>query len=191
MFDSLRPFRGVLIAGLAIGGLRYALDFLAPDVSHWVGLYYLIPVVWLVAGARGVARDLPWSKLLPRLYLVGVLIWFPVSFTAYTTGQFLRWDFGRYEYDEEYFAAREAFERQVASLPPGSELPDEKSAIRSILGRESHNKTPFAPGQTPWEKLRIGLITALAATFFGALWCMLWGAAAIGLPNALRTRPSG
>lgn len=90
--------RGLVLLGLAIGLLRYALEFTASPYAMWFGVYYLMPVALLVVGLRGLWGPIPWPKMLGSIAVMCLLVWGIPNTLAYTTGQFLGWQHGRFHY---------------------------------------------------------------------------------------------
>lgn len=86
----------LLQVGFAVGALRYACEFIAPDYSMWFGLYYVMPVALLVIGLRGSWGDVPWRTVAGTAFLAGLICWGVWNSIAYTTGQFMEWNHGRF-----------------------------------------------------------------------------------------------
>lgn len=90
--------RGLALVGLAVGLLRYGLEFLAPDAAMWFGVYYVMPVAILVVGLRRSWGDVRWPALLGSMAVLCLVVWGIPNTLAYTTGQFLGWQHGRFHY---------------------------------------------------------------------------------------------
>jgi hypothetical protein len=88
--------RGLVLLGLGIGLCRYGLEFVAPDRAMWFGVYYLMPIALLVVGVRGSWGDITWPRMLGSLAVMCLLVWGIPNTLAYTTGQFLGWQHGRF-----------------------------------------------------------------------------------------------
>ena len=90
--------RALAVFGLAVGLIRYALEFVAPDAAMWFGLYYAMPVALLVVGVRRSWGDIRWLTLLGTMFVLCPIVWGISNSLAYTTGQFLGWQHGRFYY---------------------------------------------------------------------------------------------
>lgn len=88
--------RSLVVLGLAVGLLRYALEFTASDHAMWFGVYYVMPIALLVVGVRGSWGDITWPQLLGSMAVMCLLVWGIPNTLAYTTGQFLGWQHGRF-----------------------------------------------------------------------------------------------
>ena len=88
--------RGLVTFGLAIGLIRYVLEFVAPERAMWFGVYYLMPVAILVVGVRGSWGNVRWLTLFGTMVVVALIVWGIPNTVAYTTGQFLEWNHGRF-----------------------------------------------------------------------------------------------
>lgn len=82
--------------GLPIGLSRYGCEFVAPDVASWFGVYYLMPAVFVVVAARGAWGRIGFLPLLATMALTCLIVWGAPNTLAYTTGQFLEWNHGRF-----------------------------------------------------------------------------------------------
>jgi hypothetical protein len=101
--------RGLVLLGLAVGLLRYALEFTASEHAMWFGVYYVMPVALLVVGVRGSWGDITWPRLLGSTAVMCLLVWGIPNTLAYTTAQLLGWQHGRfYAGDAEGEGARAA-----------------------------------------------------------------------------------
>lgn len=93
--QRLRP---LVALGLAVGLVRYALEFAAPDVAMLFGVYYVMPVAFVVIGFRGTWGNIRWPALLGTMALLCLVVWGITNTLAYTTAQFLGWQHGRFHY---------------------------------------------------------------------------------------------
>lgn len=85
--------------GLPIAAARFVAEFVAPDIGWYFGVYYLMPVVMLWLGQRYAWGPIPW-KLVPwSMFVMCLLVWGLPNTVAYTTGQFLEWDHGRFHFE--------------------------------------------------------------------------------------------
>ena len=91
----LRP---LLLLGLPIAGLRYVAEFVAPEHAGWFGVYYAMALAIAVLGVRRSWGPIRWRALLGTMALLAVVVWFVPNLIAYTTGQFLGWNHGRFHY---------------------------------------------------------------------------------------------
>lgn len=191
MLDQLSKFRWIFLAMTAVAALRFLLEFVAPDVAGYVGLYYATPIILLVAAVQKQLDGLDWKQLLSCLFIAAFLGWFPMNAVAYTTGQFAGWDFGRHEWDEEFEAKRLEAEKIIAARPAGSEPIKPAQMAEEMLGRKGRSKMPVAPGESALDKIGVGLIVSFIGGVIGALTTLLWGAILIGFPAHMRRRPTG
>lgn len=88
--------RPLVVLGLATGLLRYAMEFVAPEHAMWFGIYYVMAAAILILGVRGTWGAIRWPALLGTMTLVCVIVWGISNTLAYTTGQFLEWNHGRF-----------------------------------------------------------------------------------------------
>ena len=88
--------RGLAAFGLAVGLIRYALEFVAPAQAWWFGVYWLMPVAILVVGVRGSWGNIRWPALFGTMFVVALIVWGVTNTVAYTTGQFEHWNHGRF-----------------------------------------------------------------------------------------------
>lgn len=90
--------RPMVCIGLPIATVRFALEFVAPDADWHIGVYYLLPVVMLVLGQRYAWGRIEW-KLVPwSMFVMCLIVWGIPNTIAYTTGQFLEWNHGRFHF---------------------------------------------------------------------------------------------
>lgn len=82
--------------GLAVGLIRYALDFTTAGYAMYVGVYYVMPVVFLVIGLRRQWGPIRWPAVFGTMALTALIVWGIPNTLAYTTGQFLEWNHGRF-----------------------------------------------------------------------------------------------
>jgi hypothetical protein len=91
--------RGLALLGLAVGLIRYALEFAASDAAMWFGVYYVMPVAILVVGLRRTWGDIRWPTLLGTMLVLCLIVWGIPNTLAYTTAQFEGWQHGRFAPD--------------------------------------------------------------------------------------------
>lgn len=87
----------LIFIGWAVAAVRLILEFVAPGISHWFGVYYAMPVVYAIYGF-GTARfkGWPWVRILLAAVVAGFAIWTIPNCIAYTLAQFMEWDHGRF-----------------------------------------------------------------------------------------------
>lgn len=90
----------LIFIGWAIAAVRLILEFVAPDISLWFGVYYAMPVVYAIYGF-GTARfkGWPWLRILLAAVVAGFAIWTIPNCIAYTLAQFMEWEHGRFGVD--------------------------------------------------------------------------------------------
>lgn len=86
----------LVLLGLAVGLVRYALEFAAPDKSMYFGVYIVMPVALLVIGIRGTWGAIRWPALAGTMVLMCLLVWGIPNTLSYTTAQFQEWNHGRF-----------------------------------------------------------------------------------------------
>jgi len=91
----------VAAVGLAVGLARYACEFVAPEYAMWFGVYYVMPVVILIVGVRRAWGPIGWRAMAGTMLCVALIAWGIPNTIAYTTGQFLEWNHGRFFYGGE------------------------------------------------------------------------------------------
>lgn len=116
LFARMRP---LILFGLAVAAVRFALDFARLDAAMWFGVYYALPVALLVAGVRGTYDDLSWWRLVRGMMLVALCCWFVPNVISYTTGQFLGWTHGRFAQGRTAPIADTSVMRVLAGLMVG------------------------------------------------------------------------
>jgi hypothetical protein len=132
--------RGLTVLGLLVGLVRYGLEFTASPYAMWFGVYYVMPVALLVVGVRRSWGDIRWPTLTGSLALLCLLVWGIPNTLAYTTGQFLGWQHGRFHYG-------------------GPDDPANRAAPIAAT----------ALGKLGWGVLQ-GLLTAVAGTIWCTVW---------------------
>lgn len=88
----------LIVLGLTTGLVRYAFEFVAPDQAMWFGVYYVMAAAILVIGVRGTWGPVRWPTLLGTMALTCLVVWGVPNTLAYTTGQFLEWNHGRFHF---------------------------------------------------------------------------------------------
>jgi hypothetical protein len=101
--------RVLVLIGLAVGLSRYALEFAASYAAMWFGVYYVMPVAILVIGVRRSWGDIRWPALLGTILVMCLIVWGIPNALAYTTGQFLGWQHGRFAAERAAPLAATAF----------------------------------------------------------------------------------
>ena len=86
----------LVAVGLAVGLARYVAEFVAPGQAMYVGIYYVMPIAFLVVGLRDGWGPIRWPALLGTMALLCAIVWGVSNTLAYTTGQFLGWQHGRF-----------------------------------------------------------------------------------------------
>ena len=99
---SLWPrIRGLVLFGWLVALIRFGLEAtLHPakgDPAWFFGVYFLMPVAFLVVALRKTLDDLRWPKIALASLLIGVFVWGIPDAIIYTAGQFLGWTHGRFE----------------------------------------------------------------------------------------------
>ncbi|MBL8730617.1 MAG: hypothetical protein JNM25_19525 [Planctomycetes bacterium] len=139
--------RGLVLLGLTIGLIRYALEFTQSQHTMSFGVYYVMPIAFLVVGLRGLWGDITWPKLLGSMAVMCLIVWGIPNTLAYTTGQFLGWQHGRF-----YHGGTEDAEHTRAAPIAATTL-----------------------GKLGWGALQ-GLLTSVAGTIWCTLWgtVLIW-----------------
>ncbi|MBX3461639.1 MAG: hypothetical protein KF830_00570 [Planctomycetes bacterium] len=135
---------GIVQLGLTVGLARYALEFTGSPAAMWIGVYYVMPIALLVIGLQRRWGDIGWLALLGTTAVLCLLVWGIPNTLAYTTGQFLGWQHGRFHYG-------------------GPDDPHNRAApiAASTLGKLG------------WGVLQ-GLLTAVAGTIWCTFWATLF-----------------
>lgn len=96
----IRGMAPLIFIGWGVAFVRLALEFLAPEMSLWFGVYYAMPIVYGIYGF-GTTRflDWPWLRILLGAVIAGFAIWSIPNSIAYTLAQFLEWEHGRFAAD--------------------------------------------------------------------------------------------
>ncbi|HZN39607.1 MAG TPA: hypothetical protein VFD82_12435 [Planctomycetota bacterium] len=82
--------------GLGVGLIRFVLEFVAPGLSMYFGVYYVMPVVIAAIGLRGSWGPIRWPSLLLSMFVLCLIVWGIANSLSYTTAQFLEWHHGRF-----------------------------------------------------------------------------------------------
>ena len=88
--------RGLVFIGWIIAATRLLLDFVAPEQSMFIGVYFLMPVAYLYYGLKGKWDHLPWKHIAGALIVVVLLVWFIPNWVAYSTAALAGLDHGRF-----------------------------------------------------------------------------------------------
>ncbi len=91
-----RRLRPLVVYGWVVGGIRYALEFLAPDQAMNVGLYYFMPLALAWVGLKRRWGAVRWTQVAGTMVVLAFLTWFVCNTIAYLTGQFAGWQHGRF-----------------------------------------------------------------------------------------------
>lgn len=91
-----RRLMPLVLFGWVVGGLRLALDFLAPEQASFVGLYYFMPLGIAWVGLRRGWGAVRWTQVAVTMVALAFLTWFVCNSIAYSVGQFEGWTSGRY-----------------------------------------------------------------------------------------------
>jgi hypothetical protein len=96
----LRRIRGLVLFGWAVAMVRFVAEALwhpgRGDPFWFLGVYFLMPIAFLVIGIRGTFDDLRWPKIALIALLLGVLVWGVPNAIIYTVAQFQGWTHGRF-----------------------------------------------------------------------------------------------
>ena len=109
----------LLQLGFAVGAVRYACEFIAPQYSMFFGLYYIMPIAILIIGLSNTWGDISWRALAGTMFLTGILCWGIANTAAYTTGQFLGWTHGRFDESRAAALAETDMMKIVVGLAQG------------------------------------------------------------------------
>lgn len=88
--------RGLVIFGWIVAATRLLLDFVAPEQSMFIGVYFLMPLAYLYYGLKGKWDHLPWKRTASALLVVVLLVWFVPNWIAYSTAALAGLDHGRF-----------------------------------------------------------------------------------------------
>lgn len=93
LWSLVRP---LVLVGWVVAGIRYVLEWTAPGMSMWFGVYYVvIPLLAYFAVTRRFDRC-AWPKAALAMVLLAVLVWGLPNLIAYATAQFQGWTHGRF-----------------------------------------------------------------------------------------------
>ena len=151
--------RGLVIFGWSIAAIRLMLDAWVPDnPAHYsVGVFYLIPLALAYIGLTRRWGPIPWKSLALTMLMLGLLVWAVPNTIAYTTGQFMEWDHGRFA--------------------PGTEVtgPDGETVLQ---GQKAAPLQPTAMG-----KIGSGMFMGMLGGVVGTVFCTVLGTLLIWLPG--------
>ncbi len=88
--------RGLVFFGWIVAAIRLLLDFVAPDQSMYIGVYWMMPLAYLYYGLKGKWDHLPWRWVAGSLLVVVFLVWFIPNWISYSTAALVRLDHGRF-----------------------------------------------------------------------------------------------
>jgi hypothetical protein len=94
--------RPIILFGLAVAAVRFALDAAKLDAALWIGVYFFMPVALLVAGLLRTYDDLPWRRLALGMLVVALCCWCVPNAISYTTAHLLGWQHGRFRPDPRF-----------------------------------------------------------------------------------------
>lgn len=88
--------RGLVFFGWIVAATRLLLDFVAPEQSMFIGVYFLMPVAYLYCGLKGRWDHLAWRRVAGSLIVVVFLVWFIPNWVSYSTAALVGLDHGRF-----------------------------------------------------------------------------------------------
>ena len=88
--------RGLVFFGWIVASIRLLLDFVAPDQSMYIGVYWMMPLAYLYYGLKGKWDHLPWRWVAGSLLVVVFLVWFVPNWISYSTAALVGLDHGRF-----------------------------------------------------------------------------------------------
>ncbi|MCY3554148.1 MAG: hypothetical protein OXH56_02390 [Gemmatimonadetes bacterium] len=88
--------RGLVFFGWIVAATRLLLDFVAPEQSMFIGVYFLMPLAYLYYGLKGRWDHLAWRRVAGSLLVVVFLVWFIPNLVSYSTALFAGLDHGRF-----------------------------------------------------------------------------------------------
>ena len=89
----------LVLVGLPIASLRLLAEFVAPNLAMYFGVYYLMPIVILVLGAKDAWGPIRWTLIPISMATMCLIVWGIPNTIAYTSGQFLEWNHGRFYFE--------------------------------------------------------------------------------------------
>ncbi|MFT7535180.1 MAG: hypothetical protein ACI85K_001131 [Hyphomicrobiaceae bacterium] len=136
----------LVLAGLSIAMVRFAAEFVAPDLGWYVGVYHLMPLVILIVGAKDAWGPVHWPLVPASMVVMCLIVWGIPNTIAYTTAQFLEWNHGRF-----YF---EGWDSELSRAAP--------------IAEASMDKLGWGMSQ--------GLLTSVGGTIWCTLWgtLLIW-----------------
>ena len=97
MRELWKDAKPLIFFGWIVAAIRFLLEFSAPQLAWYFGVYWLMPIALLYFGTLRRRFDhLSWPKLALAMVLVGMLVWFLPNAISYTTAQFEGWTHGRF-----------------------------------------------------------------------------------------------
>lgn len=174
---ALSRVRWIVLAGLAVAAVRFALDFRRVDdpilfewgdlrVQGQIGNYYVVPLLFAVGAFAGTFRGLSWGRLLAACAWVSLFCFAVPNTVAYTTAQFLGWTHGRFAPAPVPPEQRDAYEAWGEEGEPYRAPPIPKSAVAKVI-----------------NGLSVGVLTGLVSFVWNAVWIHLL----VVLPRLLRS----
>lgn len=65
----------LVLAGLSIAIVRFAAEFVAPDLGWYFGVYHLMPFVILIAGAKDAWGPVRWPLVPASMAVMCLIVW--------------------------------------------------------------------------------------------------------------------
>lgn len=91
-----QDIRGLVFFGWIVAATRLLLDFVAPEQSMYIGVYFLMPLAYLYYGMKGRWDHLSWRRTAFSLVVVVFLVWFIPNLISYSTAFFTGLEHGRF-----------------------------------------------------------------------------------------------
>ncbi len=88
--------KALVFFGWVVAAIRLLLDFVAPDQSMYIGVYWMMPLAYLYFGLKGRWDHLPWRRVAVSLLAVVLLVWFIPNWISYSTAALVGLDHGRF-----------------------------------------------------------------------------------------------
>ncbi len=148
----------LVVFGYLVAAIRLGLDFMDREIAMYFGLYYMMPVAYLVAGRKRLWGVCGWKTMAGTMMVIGVLVWGVTDSIVYTLAQFMEWTDGRFFPGEKIVGAD-----GVISYGKGwRNLPIAESAL---------------------GKVGYGLLHGAFASVIGGSWSVLVGTLFVWIPR--------